>query len=617
MIRRYISSLDDFDVFKKSFLLLTRKDKRKLKFIAGVQIFLNFLDLLGVAIIGLVSVLAVTALTTGKPGSRISGVLEFFHLDALSPQIQAGALGFSAALVLVTKTLLSLTLTRRSLFFLNLKSAEISNRLVKKFLNRSLQDIQQNTMYQSLYNLTTGVQSIGNGVIATSLTVISDFALLMFLFIGLLFVDPTVALLSICMLTITSLILYKIVQVRAQSIGIETASLSVQNNNSIIEVFEGYRQAVVRNRRGYYANKIGQERLQLASLSAENAFLPQVSKYVLEIVIVLSGLLISGLQFLTYDADRAVGVLAIFLAASSRMGPAVLRIQQSVLIFKTSIGMAKPTLDLIDQLQAVDEIVFIAEANISFLANNYVGFEPQIVIRGLSVRYPGRDEPAISNLNLVVETGTVAAIVGSSGAGKSTLVDCLLGILSPTEGTILISGYESLNAITKWPGAIGYVPQEVFISGGSVAENIALGFDTPEISREQVTECLSRAQLLDFVKTLPNGMDTKLGGFGSRMSGGQRQRLGIARALYTNPKLLILDEATSAMDGQTELEISKAIQNLKGRVTLILIAHRLSTVQSSDQVHYLEDGKLKMSGTFEAVRRSIPDFDNQAKLMGL
>jgi len=296
-------------VIKQSLSLLNQRDKRKLSYISAIQIFLNALDLIGVVIIGLVTVLAVSALSGGVPGNRLSAVLKFLNIYNLSPQYQAAILGLTSALILVVKTLLSLTLTRKSLFFLNLKTAELSSQLVRKFLNRPLQDIQQNTMYQSLYNLTTGVQAIGNGIIATSLAVISDLALLIFLFVGLMFVDITVALISISMLVITGFVMYKIVQVRAQRIGARTATLSVQNNNTIIEVFEGYRQAVVRNRRYFYAKKIGDERLELAELTAENAFLPQVSKYVLEIVVVLGGFLISGLQFLTNDAYKAVGIL--------------------------------------------------------------------------------------------------------------------------------------------------------------------------------------------------------------------------------------------------------------------------------------------------------------------
>jgi len=612
-----IENMRPFAVFKKSLLLLETRDRKKLIWITGVQIFLSALDLIGVVIIGLITALAVNAITVGKPGNRLNAVLSVLQIEQMSPQFQAVVLGLIAASILVLKTFVSLYLTKKSLVFLNLKAAQLSSQLTKKFLNRPLQDIQQKTMYQSLYDLTTGVQALANGIIASTLSIIADSALLAVLFLGLFLVDPIMAITALIIFGLTGFLLYRLVQVRAQTIGTRTAKLSVQNSNSIIEIFEGYREAVVRNRRSYYANKIGTERVELAVLNADSAFIPQISKYVLEITIVLSGLFISGLLFLTNDAYRAVGVLSIFMAASSRMGPAVLRIQQSAVTVRTSLGMAQSTLNLVEELDGVIELNNVNDVAAQYAEFQHSGFNPGVKIEDLTVDYPGKLRSAILGLSMEVKPGSVAAIVGTSGAGKSTLVDCLLGILKPTTGKIFISGLDSLEAVRAWPGAIGYVPQEVFISRGTVLENVGLGFDEVYIDRDRVVDCLKRVKLLDFTNALPSGLNTSLGDYGSRMSGGQRQRLGIARALYTNPKLLILDEATSALDSQTESEISKAIHDLKGEVTLILVAHRLSTVRTADQVHYLSEGNLKVSGTFEEVRTVIPDFDNQAKLMGL
>jgi ABC-type multidrug transport system fused ATPase/permease subunit len=611
------TNTNTLEVLKKSLALFKKSDRKKLAWITAVQVFLSALDLMGVVIIGIISALAVNAITVGTPGNRLSSFLALLQIDALSPQLQASILAITATLILVLKTLTSLTLTKKSLYFVNLKAANLSTHLIRKFLNRPLQEIQQNTMYQSLYNLTTGVQAIGTGIIASAISMIADFALLVVLFVVLVLVDPIVAITSVSVFTLAGLLLFKLIHVRAQTIGRRTADLSVENNNSIIEIFEGFREAVVKNRRTFYADKIGIERINLAKLNAENAFLPQVSKYVLEIAIVLTGLLVSSLQFITNDAYRAVGVISIFMAASSRMGPAVLRIQQSAITFRTSLGMAQPTLQLIDDLKNVVELESSSEGVAEDAQFEHQGFVPDIVIENLTVGYPGKLNPAISDLSMVVKPGSVVALVGSSGAGKSTLVDCLLGILKPAKGSVLISGRDSLDAIRTWPGSIGYVPQQVFISRGTVLENVALGYDIAEVDETRVSDCLSRVQLLDYFQSLPDALQSKLGDFGSGMSGGQRQRLGIARALYTNPKLLILDEATSALDGQTESEVSKAIHDLKGQVTLILVAHRLSTVRSADQVHFLSAGRLVTSGTFEEVRAAVPEFDQQAKLMGL
>jgi ABC-type multidrug transport system fused ATPase/permease subunit len=209
------------------------------------------------------------------------------------------------------------------------------------------------------------------------------------------------------------------------------------------------------------------------------------------------------------------------------------------------------------------------------------------------------------------------AIVGTSGSGKTTLVDLLLGVLQPESGIVSISGKTPLDAITKWPGAISYVPQTVSLIEGTIRENICMGFTQNQISDELVLKAIDSASLREFISNTPAGLDTEVGEIGSKLSGGERQRIGIARALLTNPKLLILDEATSSLDGETEAEIGEAIQSIKGEVTVVMIAHRLSTVRNADIVLYLEKGQVRSLGTFDQVRESIPNFDAQAKLMGL
>jgi ABC-type multidrug transport system fused ATPase/permease subunit len=172
-------------------------------------------------------------------------------------------------------------------------------------------------------------------------------------------------------------------------------------------------------------------------------------------------------------------------------------------------------------------------------------------------------------------------------------------------------------AISNWPGALGYVPQDVVISNGTIRENICMGYPIDIATDERITDATDIAQLTDFVRSLPLGFDTPVGDRGTKISGGQRQRLGIARAMFTRPRFLVLDEATSALDGETEANIADAIQNMKGKATVVMIAHRLSTVREADKVIYLNQGKIVATGTFEEVRNTVPDFDRQAQLMGL
>jgi ABC-type multidrug transport system fused ATPase/permease subunit len=207
--------------------------------------------------------------------------------------------------------------------------------------------------------------------------------------------------------------------------------------------------------------------------------------------------------------------------------------------------------------------------------------------------------------------------VGPSGAGKTTLIDLFLGILHPDEGEILISGLSPRDAITSWPGAISYVPQDVSIVSGTIRENICMGYPNLIEYESLIVNSLEGANLSHFNVHSNYGLEFQVGERGSNLSGGERQRIGIARALFTRPKLLVLDEATSSLDGAAEAVISKSIQKLRGSTTVVMIAHRLSSIRDADVVVYLEAGEVKAQGTFEEVRQLIPKFDSQAKSMGL
>jgi ABC-type multidrug transport system fused ATPase/permease subunit len=238
-------------------------------------------------------------------------------------------------------------------------------------------------------------------------------------------------------------------------------------------------------------------------------------------------------------------------------------------------------------------------------------------MKNVTLVYPGKMDPAISDINLRIDEGKSVAIVGTSGAGKTSLVDVLLGVLTSQTGDVEISGLSPLQTVEKWPGAISYVPQDVMISNGTIRQNVALGYPISCASDELVWKAIETAQLTEFVQSLPNQLETQVGERGTKISGGQRQRLGIARAMFTQPKLLVLDEATSSLDGQTEFDISEAIQGLKGSVTVVMVAHRLSTVRNADVVVYLNQGRISAVGSFDEVRQAVPDFDKQAALMGL
>ncbi len=566
--------------------------------VIGIQIFLNLLDLLGVALIGVLGSLAITGVGSRKPGDRVSSVLELIGIQSQSLQEQAIILGLLAAGVLVIKTLLSVVLLRKVTFFLSRRGAIVTSRLLSRLLTQPLTNLQSRSMQQTFFLVNQGVESITMGILNTAIQVISDCSLLLILIAGLFFVDPIIALSTLFIFASVAGVLYLLLVVKSKKLGILQARLSIENSEKTLEVLNSYREITVRNRRSYYAREIGNIRLASADTAAERSFMPNISKYVIELTLVLGTLGISATQFILSDAAHAVAVLSVFMAASSRIAPAVLRMQQGALLIKTNFGFAQPTLDLIEELSQFEEIEKVSD-EVDF---NHIGFDSRVELRNVSFRFPGKNNYAVQEFSLCINPGEVIAIVGPSGAGKTTLVDLMLGVLEPSQGQVLVSGLPPLAAITKWPGAIGYVPQDVMISNGTVSSNVGMGFPNESISSQRVHDALKLAQLDDFVSQLDGGILSTVGDRGASISGGQRQRIGIARAVFTKPKLLILDEATSALDGETEAAITSAIQNLKGDVTVVLIAHRLSTVREADLVIYMESGNLVASGSFEEVR---------------
>ena len=597
----------------RSASVLSRRDQQKIGFVVLLQIFLGLLDLVGVAVVGILGALAVTGVQSRQPGNRVDAALKILHLHNSEFHVQVAVLACLATFFLVCRTIFSALFMRRILFFLSRRGAHLSASLVSRLLSRSLIDLQKMTNQETLFSVTTGVTTVTNGVLGVAVALVSDGSLLLVMSVGLFIVDPLMALSTFLVFLCIGFLMYLLLHQRANTLGRKSADLSVKSNEKVFEVLNSYRESVVRNRRNFYAREIGKLRLEMANTDAELSFMPNISKYVIETTVVLGALIISGVQFGLRDAAHAVATLAVFLAAGSRIAPAVLRLQQGALAIRSNLGSARLTLELIDSLGESKPSEEVSD-NLELVHSGFVG---SIEISNVSFKYPLATETALNGIDLRIKEGSTVALVGPSGAGKTSIVDVLLGVLSPDSGKVLISGLEPSATVSRWPGAISYVPQDVIVTNGSIRENVSLGFPVSVATDELVMDALKLAQADDFVSALPMGMDTSVGDRGTKLSGGQRQRIGIARALFTRPKLLVLDEATSSLDGQTESDISQAIQGLKGSVTVVMIAHRLATVLNADQVIYMDKGRIIAQGTFEEVRRAVPDFDAQAKLMGL
>ena len=589
---------------------LPENSELKLLALVFIQILLGFLDLVGVVAIGLLGALIVNGVQSRAPGDRIGTVLDLLQIDGFTFQSQAAIIGLIAAIVLISKTILSVLLTRKTLRYLSYLASRVSKRLAGQLLSSDITFLQKRSAHETYYLITYGVQALITGVLGATVSLIADATLSLVIIIGLAVINPVLAAIVVSLFGGLAFLIFVKTQRKATELGQSDSRLSIQGENVISEAMTSYREIYVLNRRANYLNRYSIFRDSSAHVQSELAFMPQISKYIIETSIVLSGLFIAATAFLLQDALHAITTLSIFLAAGTRIAPAVLRIQQGAIHIKSSFGTAQMTLELAEELELSTGEVFTP-------TKAFRSFSPTVSLRNVNFSYSGSTKPAICEISLEISSGQVVALVGPSGAGKTTLVDLVLGVLKPTSGQIYISDVTPDSAINNWPGKIAYVPQETVIANATIKSNIALGLDVDEISEQLIERAIRIAHLEELVESLPRGIDTYVGENGIRLSGGQRQRIGIARALYTEPQLIVLDEATSSLDGETEANISDAINELRGHVSMIIVAHRLSTVRAADTIYYLDKGKLVAKGDFDYLRINVSDFDKQAKLMGL
>ena len=578
-----------------------------------LQTILALMDFLGVLVIGVMSSLAISGVSNGVVGDRVARFINLIGIDGESLQVQVGVLGIVAAVFLCTKTILSFFITRKTLLYLSMQGANYSANLVKEMLSRKLGSIHEDSIQYMIYSITGGARAITVGIIGGWFSLLSDLVLLLILGGGLFILDSSLTLFVLLFYILIAILIHKNVAKRLKNLGDRQAELSVLIGERVSEVYLSYREIYVRNRRNFYSDFISKTGFETASNSALIGLTSAASKYVFELAFVAGSLLISGYAFITRPVSSAVGVLAIFLASSTRIVPALLRIQQGIASIRLQTGYAKPT---IEWMKKTEKTNLIEMKNSSF-SRDHRGFFPEIRVKDLSFKFHTNEDWNLFVHEFNVEKGEFVALVGSSGAGKTTLVDLLLGLREPDKGSIKISGVSPDDAISNFPGAIAYMPQDISIFPGSIRRNLCIGFEEKEIEENFLWEALEKAELSSFVRGLPNGLETEVGERGTRISGGQRQRLGLARAFVSLPRLVILDEATSMLDAEVEAAISDSIRAMKGNTTLVVIAHRLSTVRNADRLYFLKNGRIKGAGNFEDLKAELPDFARQANLLGL
>ena len=599
--------------------LIHKSAKKKIVLISLITIGLNLLDFFAVSLIGVVGALAYRGIQSQGVGDRTAAVLEFLRVESLDLSEQIIVIGVAAFLMLVLKSVLVYFFTKKIFLFMSYQSAYLAEKLTRYITQSSVQEVQKRSSQDYVFHIVTGTNHLMMGVVGTAFSIMSDFALFVFLISLLLIADFKSAIISAFIFIAVGVLLHRLMQSKAMNLGKKLKELSVGNNEKILELTSSLREVVARNTQDFYSNEIFKGKVRVAEVSARQKMMPLFSKHFMEVIVFAMFLGIAGLQFLLNDTSRAVGNLALFLAASTRISPAVLRIQQGFVQIKSAMGGGESTLRLIETTS--DVTLKLAKENyrqtISPEVNAKTIFIPSVDFKNVTFQYSPEAQMKIESLNLEIRPYQFVAFVGPSGAGKSTLIDLLFGLLTPKNGEVLIGGMPARLALGIWPGECGYVPQNVVIHKGSVISNLLMGLERNEEAEKRAKELLKTVDMYEAIMALEGGLDAIIEERGGNLSGGQKQRLGIARALMTNPKILVMDESTSMLDATSEKAITDSLLGLRSNVTLIVIAHRLSTVKSAERLFYIKDGKVIAEGDFESLRSQVQDFDIQAKLMGL
>lgn len=456
-----------------------------------------------------------------------------------------------------------------------------------------------------------GVAAINAGLILPILGLPAMLVSSASIIIILLIAQPITAVATIAYLGIIAVGIYFLLSRRTVEAGIVNRRYSYKAAGLMTDMVGALKEVTLRNKFDEVSDVVQGARYHATRARANIQFLSSVPRFVMDSALIGGLLVIGGAAYvLSGSMDAAINSVVLFAVSGMRLIPTITGFQGTVNVLNSNASQINAVLRDIQEAQHYLEMKEI------------VGKEPikeepkQLILDKVTFRYPGRTDAAVKDVSATINMGTSVGIVGESGSGKSTLVDILLGLLEPESGSIHVDDAELKDVMAAWRAIVGYVPQEVSLFDGSIEQNVALTWKG-KIDREKVISCLKKAQMWETVQARPGGLASTVGERGIGLSGGQRQRLGIARALYSDPIILILDEATSALDTETEAEVSKAIQNLRGEVTMISIAHRLSTIKDSDVLFFMEDGEIKAKGTFSEVVAAMPAFAHQAQLAGL
>ena len=592
------------DILKKIHYVMTSKQKLQYIFVMLVALVGSFCELISVsAVLPFIQSVMMPDALVNEWYYKI--VARYIYFDNQTKTVTV--FGVLIIIVFIVKNLYLMFSSYVQSWYSTTVQRDLSIKMEKAYLNSSY-------LFHLGVNSSLLIRSIRqdvDGVFALFLHLFRIFAesfTVLAITIYLVTLDPVLAFSLAAILGSCMLLIFFGLKGLIKKFGKIGAEYDTKMYQYLNQAFNGIKEIMVMNRQEYFSQSFEEACTISARTMRRNGFLNSIPSYIYEIACVggLIGIVVLRINS-SEDVSEMLTKVAIVAVAAFRLFPAVGRLTNAM----NSVLYNKPRLDsTYDMLKLLEETEMYRVKHID--ESNYVPleFEKELVVDNINMKYPAGDENVLEHLSMTIKKGSSVAFIGPSGAGKTTLADVILGLLKPQEGHVMSDGTDIYENLPKWARIIGYVPQTVYLTDDTIRNNVAFGIYENEIDEDEVWRALEEAQLADFVKHLHDGLDTMVGERGVRLSGGQRQRIAIARALYQNPSILVLDEATSALDTETETAVMEAIDSLHGVKTMIIVAHRLTTIRNCDEIFEIKDGRAVKRDKEEVIRSAYEEIEN-------
>lgn len=594
-----------FKLVRNIFALLTPAQKRRFFYLQFLVVAMSVTEIFGVASI--------------IPFMTLVGDMDQLKQDTIIAQIYQASgiasesefvflLGLGVLIMLFISSVLSMFTIWRLLMFANKIGMEIADRLYSHYLKQDWLFHASGSSAQLTKKIATEITRVIAGILMPLMHMNAKIVFSLLMSISLFLYDPKVAITGLSVFAIAYFFLFRVVRMRLYRNGLTLSEVNERRFRLMNEGFGGIKDILLLGRDSNLINNFYETGLKFAYSNGNNATLSQVPRYFMELVAFGSMILLILYLLLNHSGNLGIilPILSVYALASIKLLPSLQQIYTSFAIIRANIAAFESIKD--DLIDSVPTKKTPMATN-----TNHLSPKKNISLENVSFQYPGKLDLAISNVNISIEANSLVGIVGPSGSGKSTLIDILLGLIKPNQGQLKIDNIIVNNENRRsWQNTIGFVAQSIFLSEGTIAENVAFGVPDDQINLNQVEQALKLAHLTELVRDLEDGIHTKVGERGVKLSGGQRQRIGIARALYHRAEVLIFDEATSSLDGITEKMIMEAIHDFSGKKTIILIAHRLKTIEKCDNIFFIDEGRIDDQGTYQELIERNEHFKKMA-----